>query len=26
MEQGPLGVDAATTELLKWWRANSPKN
>jgi poly(A) polymerase len=25
MENGPLGVEAATAELLKWWEANAPK-
>ena len=25
LEKGPIGVDAAKTELLKWWSANGPK-
>jgi len=25
MENGPLGVEAATSELLKWWEVNGPK-
>ena len=25
LENGPIGVDAAKTELLKWWSANGPK-
>ena len=26
MEQGPLGSEKATAELLKWWAENGPKN
>ncbi len=25
MEQGPLGAEAATAQLLKWWEVNAPK-